>query len=101
MSTLREELVEILGVENVSDNVSDLLCYAQDRMVLPPSKRFQYRPEIVVKPQTIDHVVEVHREPSVAGYAKVASYPRGGVLRLVTFEDVVVRVADVLPPSER
>jgi Uma2 family endonuclease len=48
----------------------------------------------------IDKLVEVHREPTAGGYAHVTSYRRGGRLHLVTFEDVVVAVSDILPPAE-
>jgi Uma2 family endonuclease len=48
----------------------------------------------------VDKLVEVHRKPSVGGYASVASYRHGGLLRLAAFEDVVVAVSDVLPPAE-
>jgi Uma2 family endonuclease len=49
----------------------------------------------------VDKVVEVHLDPRVGGYASVTSYRRGGVLRLVAFEDVVVSVADILPPTQQ
>jgi Uma2 family endonuclease len=45
-------------------------------------------------------LVEVHREPRVGGYARVTSHRRGERLRLVSFEDVEVAVADILPPPE-
>jgi Uma2 family endonuclease len=48
----------------------------------------------------IDKLVEVHREPSAGGYASVTAYRRGGLLRMVSFEDVEVPVADILPPPE-
>jgi Uma2 family endonuclease len=49
----------------------------------------------------IDWVVEVHREPRVDGYESITRHLPGDVLRLVSFEDVEVPVADVLPPRER
>jgi Uma2 family endonuclease len=47
----------------------------------------------------VDDVVEVHREPHAAGYAMVTKHGRGEVVRLVSFPDVDVRVADILPPE--
>ncbi|MGH7298433.1 MAG: Uma2 family endonuclease [Polyangiaceae bacterium] len=44
-------------------------------------------------------VVEVHREPSGAAYASVEACPRGAVLRVPGFEDVLVRVDEILPPA--
>lgn len=46
----------------------------------------------------VDEVVEVHREPRAQGYTNSTRHGRGDVLRLVSFADVEVRVADVLPP---
>jgi Uma2 family endonuclease len=46
-----------------------------------------------------DDVVEVHREPGVAGYAAVTRHRGDEVVRLVGFGDVEIRVADVLPPA--
>ena len=48
----------------------------------------------------LDKHVEVHREPQAGGYARVTSYGRGGIMRMVAFEDVQVPVADILPPLE-
>lgn len=49
----------------------------------------------------IDGVLEVHRQPSAAGYASVTRYGRGEAVHLEAFADVEVRVADVLPPLPR
>lgn len=46
-----------------------------------------------------DDVVEVHREPVVAGYAAVTRHRGDDVVRLVGFGDVELRVADLLPPA--
>jgi Uma2 family endonuclease len=43
--------------------------------------------------------VEVYREPGAQGYAKVTRHARGDVLRPLSFEDVSVAVADILPPA--
>jgi Uma2 family endonuclease len=46
----------------------------------------------------VNDVVEVHTEPGPDGYAQVTRYGRGSTLRVPSFEDVVLRVDDVLPP---
>jgi Uma2 family endonuclease len=45
-----------------------------------------------------DDLVEVHTEPSAQGYGRVASLRRGESLSLVSFPDLRVAVADLLPP---
>jgi Uma2 family endonuclease len=45
-----------------------------------------------------DEVIEVYREPGEKGYAQVTHHPRGAELVVPGFADVVVRVADILPP---
>lgn len=47
----------------------------------------------------VDHLIEVHREPGGAGYARVTVHARGDHLRLVSFPDVEISVTDVLPPQ--
>jgi Uma2 family endonuclease len=47
----------------------------------------------------VDAVIEVHRQPGPSGYAQVTRHGRGTDLRVPSFEDVVVRVSDVLPPG--
>ncbi len=42
--------------------------------------------------------VEVHREPGEDGYARITRHGRGESLAVPGFADVVVAVADVLPP---
>lgn len=42
--------------------------------------------------------VEVHREPTEAGYARVTRYERGDEVVVPEFADVIVPVAQVLPP---
>jgi Uma2 family endonuclease len=44
-------------------------------------------------------LVEVHREPREGAYASIEARPRGAVLHVPGFEDVVVRVDEVLPPA--
>jgi Uma2 family endonuclease len=44
-------------------------------------------------------VVDVHREPRAEGYASVERRGRGDVVRLVSFADIEVRLAEVLPPE--
>jgi Uma2 family endonuclease len=46
----------------------------------------------------VDEVLEVHREPRAQGCATTTRHGRGEVLRLASFTDVEVPVADVLPP---
>jgi Uma2 family endonuclease len=46
----------------------------------------------------VDEVVEVYREPRAQGYATTTQHHRGDVLRLASFADILVPVADVLPP---
>jgi Uma2 family endonuclease len=48
-----------------------------------------------------EHVVEVHRGPRADDYAAVTRHGRGEVLHLVSFADIAVRVAEVLPPERR
>jgi Uma2 family endonuclease len=43
-------------------------------------------------------LVEVHRDPRADGYASVTRHPRDATLAVPGFEDVLVRVSDVLPP---
>jgi len=40
----------------------------------------------------------VHREPAIDRYAEVRTYSRDGEVALLRFPDVVVRIADILPP---
>jgi len=47
----------------------------------------------------IEQQVEVHREPTPAGYRHVTRHERGEVLQLLAFPDVTVRVEDLLPPT--
>jgi Uma2 family endonuclease len=47
----------------------------------------------------VEKQVEVYREPTPAGYRLVTRHGRGETLRLVTFPDVAVRVAEILPPG--
>jgi Uma2 family endonuclease len=44
-------------------------------------------------------VVEVHRDPRPDGYASVTRHGREATLTVPNFEDVVVVVGDVVPPS--
>ena len=46
----------------------------------------------------IDDVIEVHRQPGPAGYAQITRHGRDEELRVPQFDDVVVRVREVLPP---
>jgi Uma2 family endonuclease len=46
----------------------------------------------------VDSVIEVHRHPSPSGYAQITQHGRGKELPLPSFEDVIVRVSDVIPP---
>jgi Uma2 family endonuclease len=46
----------------------------------------------------VDEVIEVFREPRGDAYAGVTRHARGEALRVPSFEDVSVRVEDVLPP---
>jgi Uma2 family endonuclease len=46
-----------------------------------------------------ESVIEVHRGPHRAGYARVTRYGRGEELTLEAFGDVTVPVNDVLPPT--
>jgi Uma2 family endonuclease len=43
-------------------------------------------------------VIEVHRQPGPEAYATVTHHERGEVLMVPGFEDIAVRVEDVLPP---
>jgi Uma2 family endonuclease len=48
----------------------------------------------------VDRVVEVHRAPGATGYASLVSHGPDDVIALnAAFGDVVIRVADVLPPA--
>jgi Uma2 family endonuclease len=47
----------------------------------------------------VDAVVEVYRDPRTENYARVTKHGRADVLRLVSFHDVEVRVAELLPPG--
>jgi hypothetical protein len=48
----------------------------------------------------VERVVEVHRAPGPAGYASaVAHGPDDAITFAVAFGDLVIRVADVLPPA--
>ncbi len=46
----------------------------------------------------VKEVVEVYTAPGPEGYARMAEHGRGVALAVPSFEDVVVRVEDVLPP---
>ena len=48
----------------------------------------------------VDDVIEVHREPGADGYAKITRHGRDEELRVPGFDDVVVRVREVLPPRK-
>jgi Uma2 family endonuclease len=43
--------------------------------------------------------VDVHRHPSADGYRALTRHRRGEALRLVAFDDVELRLGDVLPPE--
>ena len=47
----------------------------------------------------VDDEVEVYRDAKAGVYRTATRHVRGDVLRLVSFPDVEVRVADVLPPQ--
>jgi Uma2 family endonuclease len=46
-----------------------------------------------------ERLLEAHREPGAEGYRVMTRHGRTGLLHLVSFPDVEVRVADVLPPD--
>jgi Uma2 family endonuclease len=47
----------------------------------------------------VDGVVEVHREPKGTGYGVITRHRRADVLHPVSFADLELRVADMLPPQ--
>jgi glycolate oxidase len=63
-----EKLKEIVGNENVRDNIADLYVYASDASV------HRNIPDVVVRPQTIDQVQELMR---YAHTKKIPVVPRG------------------------
>jgi Uma2 family endonuclease len=44
--------------------------------------------------------VEVHRDPGAEGYATITRHAGSALLAVPGFEDVVVRVSDIVPPSK-
>jgi Uma2 family endonuclease len=48
-----------------------------------------------------EQVLEVHRQPGAEGYAAVSRHGRTEKLPLAAFEDVVLGVDEVLPPTRR
>jgi Uma2 family endonuclease len=44
----------------------------------------------------VEKVIEVYREPASGGYARVERYERGQSVRLLQFDDLEIRVADVM-----
>jgi Uma2 family endonuclease len=43
--------------------------------------------------------VEIHRDPGVDGYATVTRHTGNALLAVPGFDDVVVRVSDIVPPQ--
>ncbi len=63
-----QKLIDIVGEENVSDNIADLYVYASDASV------HRKLPDVVVRPQSITHVQKIMR---YANKNKIPVTPRG------------------------
>jgi glycolate oxidase len=63
-----EKLKEIVGKENVSDDIADLYVYASDASV------HHSLPDVIVRPKTIEHVQKIMR---YANQNKIPVIPRG------------------------
>ncbi len=77
-STLREELINIVGKENFTDSELDILCYSSDMAALPPEIFSLYgfkSPDYAVTPTSTEHVVTIVQ---LANKYDVPLTPRGG-----------------------
>jgi Uma2 family endonuclease len=72
--------------------------YRFDRNVKLPLYARAGVPEVWIIDLTRD-AVEIHREPSPAGYASERRIERGGTVTPVAFPEVVLAVDDFLPPA--
>ena len=66
-----------------------------DRQTKAPMYARAGSPELWIV-NLVDHVIEVYRQPSAAGYQSEQLAWRGDVLRPVSFPDLTVVVSDVL-----
>lgn len=77
-STLREELINIVGKENFTDSELDILCYSSDMAALPPEIFSLYgfaKPDCAVTPPSTEHVAAIVK---LANKYDVPLTPRGG-----------------------
>jgi Uma2 family endonuclease len=72
--------------------------YRYDRYVKVPLYARAGVPEAWIVDLNHD-VVEVFRAPSPTGYASMQRMERGGTVTALTFADVVIAVAEILPPA--
>ena len=72
--------------------------YRYDRTVKLPLYARAGVPEVWIVDLTHD-VVEVFRQPSPSGYVSTQRIERGGTIAPAAFPDVVVTVAEILPPA--
>lgn len=99
MSELKEDLIRIVGSENVSDDDFEIVCYS--RTAECPSTSME--PIIVVKPRTVKNVSEIVRYANrrripvtpVGGKSNVVdAWPRGTIALDMTFLNKLIEIDD-------
>jgi Uma2 family endonuclease len=82
-------LIEVADSSLRSDRTDKLRLYAESGV-----------PEYWIV-NLIDGVIEIHREPTAAGYAVRAVHARGSRIAPLAFADVELAVDEILPPLRR